>query len=354
MTLIVSNTIYKFMMEWYARSIRMHEMMKGIKHTKEEAVEDIVGASGVSRSTVFRYLAGKSIRPASREAIAAALRTLSIPETQPLSAAIDIVVSVSPIFNRFRGYAEVLEGVLHRSGEVGARVRMNWDPRSDRTGCGTIILGKNHAEEDEESAILKAQRRPFVLINRVIDDPALSWASADTRNAARELADHLLEQGCSRIALWVETTGRVGRDKYSGYCDALQAAKLPVDPKLVFNMEKIGLEEAFNTARTLEAPPDAWLCMDDESAILVMRMALKAGLRIPEDLAVAGMNDIESAGHVTPSLTSIHIPFREMGMAAVDILISLMDKPLFRSHKILLEHRLVIRDSTQRKRQDDR
>jgi LacI family transcriptional regulator len=316
-------------------------------------IDHIVQASGVSRSTVFRYLAGKAVRPGAAAAIERAQRLLqAAPGTGPAETR-DYLVSVVPTYTRFRGYAEVLEGVLQRVHETGGAVRIGGYQARAPLPSGVILVGKNLVDEEAELDEWKQRGVPCVLVNRIPDEAERSWVAVDCRRAAREAVTHLIGQGCRRIAVWIDELSRVSRDKKRGYCDALTEAGLPVDHALVVDPSVQTLDQTLTALLSAENPPDGWFSPDDEIAAQVISFASARGLSVPRDLAVVGMNDIATAAHLVPSLSSVRLPFRTMGGAAVDALDRLIEKPQELSVRILMNHELIVRDSSRRRGSSD-
>jgi LacI family transcriptional regulator len=315
-----------------------------------QRVDDIVKASGLSRSTVFRYLAGKSVRPAAAASIERAIAVLGSPQRErgPDPARREILVSLPPSYTSFKGYAEALEGILARARETGAAVWIDSRRSESRPPQGVIIVGKTIAEEDEEAEAWEKAGVPCVLVNRILEDEGRSWVAADCRRAAAEAVSHLLGQGCRRVAAWIDEASRVSRDKLRGYRDALKAASIPLDPELVVAPSAMGLDEAFGRLMALPYRPDGWFSPDDETGLRVMALAAARGIAVPGELAVVGMNDIAGAGGLAPALSSVRLPFREMGEASVDAVNRLIERPCERSVRILLRHSLSLRESSVR------
>jgi len=317
------------------------------KQTKEELVQQIMSQSGVSRSTIFRYFAKKKIRPASFEAITKAIEQLS-ESGQMKSHTKTIVISVSPSIGIFKGNTHALEGILQECSSLSIPIRIDYDRSQSKQYCGVIVLGMKHRELDDEINYLKAQAIPFVVVNRIISDPDVSYVAVDNHRAMKDLANHLLDQGYTRIALWGETIPGIAVDKRRGYEDAVRERGLECPPDLFFDAALISLEQAIDTAMASKNPPDAWMSMDDETAIKMMRHLEKRGYRIGKDIGICGFNDIGSAAVTTPPLTSTLIPFREMGKTAVQTLGYLMEHPQVHSSKVIVSHEVHLRESSGR------
>ncbi|HCM29015.1 MAG TPA: hypothetical protein DIC34_21180 [Treponema sp.] len=321
-------------------------------------IEDLVGVSGFSRSTVFRFLAGKVVRPAARDAILAAVRETGygiagartgagagIPDRSDAA----ILLSVPAGFEGFRGFAEAAEGIMRRAGEAGLPVVFD-EAHARGKRLAVVCLGRNRADEDGELARRKALSEPLVFVNRMIEEDDASWASVDFRAAAAEAAGRLADAGCRRIACWADAEGRrADTDKLDGLrAWAARSGLVPgtaVPRIVILTPADGGVEPA--AERVLSGPdrPDGWLAVSDEIAMRVIRTALSLGLRVPGDLSVIGMNDTEGAAYFSPPLTSVRVPFRECGVAAVDIALRLLDNPSERFVRILLRHRLIERES---------
>jgi len=325
---------------------------------KRATIDDIVKLSGVSRSSVFRYLGGKTLRPALIEAIETSMRRLGYPMTGKAdNPAFDLCISTSPSFGSFRGYAEVVEGIIARAVERGIHVSLNQGlgygdikgnpPTFPAERRGVVILGKSMPEEEAEAKELFLQGIPFVLVNRVMDGD-YSFVSADFCSAAMDATLHLLDLGRRRIALWDDGSelSRVQRDKRRGFYAAFEARGLKPDEALVTSKSRGDIE--VEASRMLSGPnsPDGWFAMDDRAAMMVIRKAHDLGFRVPEDLAVIGMNNIEASSLSRPSVSSVRIPFFEAGWTAVDVLGRLIERTVEKSIRVLLRHRLIGRESS--------
>lgn len=317
---------------------------------KEEEIQKIVSISGVSRSTVFRYLAGKQIRESSRKAIIEAQNTIREQAVEgDHQGSKEIVVSIDPtIFDIFHGNSEVLAGIMDEAGVHNTRISIERDYHNELSAAGVILVGKHDPEESDEIRMLKEAGIPFVVVNRMIEDEKVSYVSANVFSCAYDMCQHLFSQGCSRIAFWGELETRVSKDKFNGYKEALTENGC-YDESLVFS-DKVPLERMFDEFLSMKNPPDAFLSMDDETATRALRIAYEKGLHVPDSFFISGMNDLGSSQNIIPSLTSAHIDFRKLGKLALGTLLRLIQDPEVLAIKTTVRHRIIVRDSTRRAR----
>jgi DNA-binding LacI/PurR family transcriptional regulator len=320
-------------------------------------IEDVVCVSGVSRSTVFRFLKGSQVRPAVREAIQGAMRELGY-SFDPRHSRGDLLLLVS-IMERFEGvtvYADMVAGIMGRAANLGLQVKLHSGQGSllaEAEGAkvggkrlGAIFVGKDDAEEERESAELAGAGVPHVFVNRTFEDPGRSFVSVDLRRAAREAVDYLLSLGYRDIGTWgCPADHRIDREKMAGFRDAFAARGLSL-PSACFSQDADGeLEEVARRLLDAGSFPRAWFGLSDMHLMRLGVVLRDRGLLVPEDVALVGMDDQEASKYFSPPLTTVRIPFRQAGASAVDLLLGLIENPMEASVRIYLKHELVIRES---------
>lgn len=320
--------------------------------------EDLVQQSGVSRSTVFRFLRGEPVRPKARDAILLAMQKLNIPHTEKAEPTNRVLqIAVRSHYHVFKGYSLAISGFMKRAEQNGFIVQLRAGHPQDlevqqrkkknQAGCaGVLILGMTVEEEDFEIATLQKGGIPFVFVNRMFNDPMLSWVSCDLKKAAGEATRHLLSLGHRDIGNWgVTQTSRLDSIKRQGYMEALEEYGC-YKPELAFEMHRHGdLEALFQALIDTKRLPSAWFCSSDEHALRMIRVARKNKLRIPEDLAIVGMDAVDDGEFTSPALTTVKMPFETEGAVAFDILRHLMENPNEESVRVVLKHSLVVRES---------
>ncbi len=167
----------------------------------------------------------------------------------------------------------------------------------------------------------------------------------DGENISYDVVTFLLNQGHKKIAYVGET---MNENRYTGYCRALSDAGIPVDQKNIADIIQSTEEGYKGVCRLLDSGCDAtaFFCADDITAIGAMRAITEHGLRIPEDVSLTGIDDIDTAQYLTPMLTTVHIPLEEMGRMAAKILIDRIEGGHEKHIKILFPYEIMERQST--------
>lgn len=196
-----------------------------------------------------------------------------------------------------------------------------------------------------------------------ISDHTVPVIAYDRINAAKAAVQHLLEQGHRAIGFigGAGLTGDMEREKrYRGYTYALQEAGLEVNPEWVIHagwdvntsysrmlelLERTGSDSGSGHPR-----PTAIFAASDQLAISAMRAAAEKGLRIPEDMAFVGLDNIDIAQYTNPPLSSVHIPKFEIGMAAAKALVDCLQEDYTLPFKMLMPYEVIVRASSSYKK----
>jgi LacI family transcriptional regulator len=191
----------------------------------------------------------------------------------------------------------------------------------------------------------------FVLFDRVQEDIPVSKVTFNDAGGAYQVTNHLLEGGNRRI---VYVSGPedlyISKKRKEGYLKALDEYGIPEDPALI-KISELTLEDNLRVANEIAAMnprPDAVFCMIDPVAVDVLTQWKSLGIRIPEDMALAGFTNNPTSAVVEPPLTTVSQPGYEMGKLAVSHLLDQLDgiaseDPI----SIVLETTLVPRKSSQ-------
>jgi LacI family transcriptional regulator len=195
---------------------------------------------------------------------------------------------------------------------------------------------------------------PVLFFDRIFEHEHYPQIYIDNFKAAYEVTDHLLQQGCKRI---VHITGNQLRNVYAerlrGYKKALEAHEIDFDDQLVIINDLSAKEAAAATEAILQMDPlpDGIFTVNDVSAVSCIQVLKKAGIKIPEQIAVAGFNNDPAACVIEPNLTTVNYKGYEMGEAAASMLINHLSnrQDLQQTHSLILRSELIVRESSKRK-----
>lgn len=340
-------------------------------------IADVARLADVSASSVSNLLNGRSqrMRPATQERIQNAIEALGF--TPSLAARqlktghspfIGLIVPsvADPFFGSFARYVE------EEASEKGYQVLLgNSDRNSDRerkyaemlwgSGVRGIIFGSSLVKFDH-LADLYREGMHFVSFYRSAHSGAQFIADSigvDNIQATRLLTKHLLALGHRRIGFVSGPTDMICRlDRLEGYYKTLEEANISIDKQLVWegangdfgstSFIELGRQGA-HYLLSLPKPPSAIIAINDMHAFGVYAGARDLGVKVPEDLSVAGIDDIMlSAVSVTP-LTTIKQPIRDIARLSVERLIHRLEND--RSQEpvhLMLPSSLIVRESTSR------
>ncbi|WP_312223432.1 LacI family DNA-binding transcriptional regulator [Rhizobium rhizoryzae] len=339
--------------------------LPGKRATKSRRIklEDVAAASGVSISTASRALAGeKGVKPEIREKVLAAAKQVNY--TLPVAlAGRKIVLAASSaamidyVRNQFTLY--VLEGLRERAEALNLEIvtrpiadkadetQMLEEAREDPETAGLLFL----TVDDE--AMLAATRdfpKPVVLLNG--HDPLMRLSSVTpcNRSAARLATEHLIQLGHKRILFLMRPGRRTILHRCDGWQDALKAHHLIADPDLIISVDdwlpELAARAIEERIRDRGLDFSAIVTAGDSLAVGAIMGVQKAGFTVPDDVSVVGMDDLPQASFVNPPLTTMHLPMREIGSAALDLISDSMAGRINPARRVELACHLVERSST--------
>jgi LacI family transcriptional regulator len=327
-------------------------------------IDDVARLSKTSRSTVSRVLNNQhGVSDAARRRVQEVIaelhfkpnhhaRGLVTGQTGTIGVIVPrtvTLVSADPFF------APVIDGI-YKSAHGGQFSVMLWiiDTPTDgqwlaqhlmksRQVDGVVMIPSPPAEVLYRSLI--NSEMPCITIGR-FNDQSDCYVDIDNHMGAVMAVKHLIDLGRKRIAT---LTGRQielsGRDRLEGYKDALQQAGLAFDPALVIEGEYQEGIAYHATKALLDGRCDAIFAANDSMAIGAMNAIQANGLRIPEDIAVVGFDDMPRASLLKPALTTIRQPLNQFGEIATEFLLALIQRQPH-AQQALLPTELIIRESS--------
>lgn len=193
------------------------------------------------------------------------------------------------------------------------------------------------------------QTLPVVLLNCHVESDGFDSLTIDNFNGAHQMTRHLLSHGHRRIAIITGTEGNFdAAERQRGYCTAMKESGAEIDQDLLATAafsEASGYEAA-RRLLMLANPPTAIFASNDAMAIGALSALRDAGIQIPEQVALAGFDDIPVCQYLTPTLTSVTVNIEGLGERAMEtVLHAVRNKNAHRKQEILLPVTMSFRES---------
>ncbi len=311
---------------------------------RRPTMKDVAQRAGVSVSTVSYVLNDSGPVAAERRArVLEAVRALGyLPNESARNlkrrnvATVGLVVP--DLVNQY--FAMIAEGVEQAAAEQDVLVvfcapeatgeRESWNSRLLRSQRLDGLIYLSGAETQMTALVELTQVGPVVLVDEKLPGFDLPSVVSQNRKGAREIARHLTALGHERFAviggpseLWT------AEQRLSGYREAIAAAGMDPDAMPVLRGDYRMPSGEQLAAELLNRPdqerPTALVCANDLMAIGALTYCRRAGLKVPEDVSVVGFDDLPFASLLTPALTTVRQPAREMGIQAARLLLEMVN-----------------------------
>ncbi|GAA3908946.1 MULTISPECIES: ribose operon transcriptional repressor RbsR [Gibbsiella] len=330
-------------------------------------MKDVARLAGVSTSTVSHVINNnRFVSDGVRNKVMAAVeqlnyapsalaRSLKIKQTRTIGM---LVTSSNNPF-----YAEVVRGVERSCYERGyslilcnteedmARMHRSMETLLQKRVDGLLLMcTENHRPPQDALSrypslpIVMMDWSPFAGANDIIQDNSLLGGEMAT--------EYLIACGYRKIACIAGPQDKAtAHHRLQGYRNAMRRAGLAILPgyEVHCDFEFEGGVSAMKQLLALAEPPHAVFAGNDAVAVGVYQVLFQAGLRVPQDIAVMGYDDIELAKYLAPPLTTIHQPKDSLGELAVDALINRLQNPEREAQVLVLTPELVVRASVARR-----
>lgn len=329
-------------------------------------LERIANLSGVSKSTVSRVVNGATrVSPETRQRVLDVIRAegyrpnfaargLASGSTKILTAVMPAPMSTAPD----PYFRELLLG-LARSADAHDRLLMlslaqpgfkHTPDEVIRQGVVDGVLFSIASYDDPLLEPLIDGRTPLVCIGPIgpVADRRVSVVDTDNRGASKQAVTHLLRLGRQRVAhIAGPSFAPVSADRLGGYRDALESWGIPFDPALVFEGDFAESSGKYGVRTLLEHQPDAIFLANDTMASGALTELTKLGVRVPDDVALVGFDDLDFAAEMDPPLTTIRQDPAAMAEAAVQLLLDRIadPDPDAAPRRVILPTELVVRAS---------
>ena len=327
-------------------------------------IQDVARLAGVSTATVSRVLNDNyKVSDKRRQLVLDAVKTLGyrpniVGRNLSRSENRTILVVSSWIDD------DMIRGASFAAKEIGYDLILSYTTVEDdkdalkyfENGLAGGILFINFRGTDTRIEEL-CSNYPVVQCAEYVDFPEACFVSIRDDNAIEELTEMLVKQGRKRFAFIApgsrpESTIHYAEARESGFRRALEKTGTHINEDFVVRYPTPGssLEAAEKAAKAwLDLPeserPDAIVCASDTIALACMNTLIRGGVRVPQDVSITGF-DNRRAVYANPKLTTVAQPFFEMGAESVRMLANMMSGKDVAEKRIFLDHRIVVRGST--------
>lgn len=326
---------------------------------------DVARAAGCSQSTVSVVLnntPGIRISRATRERVRTSAEQLGYEMTPSRAALSNRPRQIALVFDRIATSPEAvvsIDGAREMAWSTGHVVTVaqtlndaKMEPRTIESmlhnGIEALVYATIMTRKVEVPRVLHDARVPVVLLNCYSDDRAFPSITPGEVAGGHRATASLINAGHRRIAIitgemWMDAA----RDRLRGYRQALATADIPYDPQLVRegNWQTSAGYDHTHALMSRRDPPTAIFCSNDRMAIGCYQALAERNLSIPGDVSVVGYDDEEVARHLSPQLTTLVLPHREMGRWAIERALSPSATPGIKHPIVKLECPLIERDS---------
>ncbi len=332
----------------------------------QTTIRDIALKLGVSISTVSRALRNvEDINPETKRAV---LETAKILNYEPnriaqslRSKKTNILGVVVPQIN-LHFFSSAISGIQEYASHHYYSVIISQSLESlqtEETAIHALISNRvdgllislssetNHTDHLQQ---LIQKKIPIVLFDRVVDGLNATRVIVDDHDGAFKAVEHLIKTGCKRIA-YVGGPPHlyISNQRKQGYLAALKKYNIEVDDTLIVCCDNLQTDPALKAEALLntEERPDAFFCLNDPVAIMVMQVIKSKQLNIPNDVSIIGFTNEPVSQYIEPSLTTVSQPSYEIGEMAASLFIEQIEnKESFVPVTKVLPTELVLRNST--------
>ncbi|WP_312691835.1 ribose operon transcriptional repressor RbsR [Kosakonia sp.] len=326
-------------------------------------MKDVARLAGVSTSTVSHVINNdRFVSEAIREKVEAAIKTLnyapsaiarSLKINQTRTIGMLITASTNPFYSELvrgverscfeRGYSLVL---CNTEGDE-QRMNRNLETLMQKRVDGLLLLCTETHQPSKE-IMQRYPSIPTVMMDWAPFDGDSDLIQDNSLFGGDVATQYLIDKGYTRIACITGPLDKTpARLRLEGYREAMTRAGLTIrdGDEIESDFEFGGGFDAMQSLLAMSERPQAVFVGNDAMAVGAYQALYQAGLKIPQDMAIVGYDDIELARYMTPPLTTIHQPKDELGELAIDVLIHRIAEPGLQQQRLQLTPVLMARGS---------
>ncbi len=324
-------------------------------------IQEVARKAGVSSATVSRVLNNRiSVASSTRIKVEQAIKDLKY-EPSMLGRNLRnsesrlLLVLIHSFSNPY--YSEIINGIEDYSIANDYNILLcdaDSNPERETTFLNMVknkladgIISMNPTVDIHKLTEL-AQKHPIILCSEYYEEVPIPYVAIDNEAAAYRAVKHLIKLGNEKIAfINFDESFLYARQRRKGYERALKEFDIPVNDEWIFNTQGLDFQEGVQVMRKilrLENRPTAVFAVSDTLAIGALKEANVRGLKIPDEMAVVGFDNISFSNMTNPTLTTVSQPMYDMGHKAARMLIDKIKGQSVES--LIMDHELIIREST--------
>ncbi|MEP7257858.1 MAG: LacI family DNA-binding transcriptional regulator [Flavitalea sp.] len=337
-------------------------------------IKDIAKALGLSTSTVSRAMRDHyAIKPDTRQLVLDYAKKIKY-QPNPIAVSLrekrsrSIGIIISEIANNF--FSQNINGIesiankegytviISQSGESYEREVLNAQFLSSRSVDGILVCVATETKDFSHITSLYQRGLPIVCFDRVIDELDTHKVVVDNIKGAYDGVIHLAGNGYKKIAFICSSESiPVTRDRLQGYKNALADRSIPFQEDYLMHfppgdLTYKDLEQKMNKMMKMKNRPEAVFIASDKLTTNFVRYCKLNDIHVPDQLAMAGFSNLDVSDLFNPSLTVIKSPAFELGEAAAQLLIKMIEskRPVTKFETRVLDTQLVIRESSAKRK----
>jgi len=336
-------------------------------------IKDIAKALGISTSTVSRALRDShEISPETKQLVLECAEKLNY-RPNPIALSLkerrsrSIGVVVAEIANNF--FSQVINGIesiaydrgynviISQTRESYEREIMDLQYLASRSVDGLLISLSTETNDLNHLKSLHAKGLPIVFFDRITEEINTHRVIVDNFKGAYDATEHLIRNGHKRIGHLANSEFlSITHERVAGYKEALIRNGIKVDENYIQHCFYGGMifeevEDAVNKLFTQKYKPDAIFTSSDKLTTGCLKTLKRRGIKVPDDISVVGFSNSDLAELIDPPLTVVRQPAYEMGKAATELLLQLVEskRPVKEFEKRIMTPELQIRESSFKK-----
>ncbi len=324
-------------------------------------IKDVAKRANVSTATVSRVLANNyPVSKKTRKKVLKAVKELDYhPNVSARSLRKKETKTIVVLLNDFSNpyFSEIVKGIEDVAIDKGYYILIGTTENLVEREKNYINLLKQQGADGviflttlSKPSIYRdlAKEKPVIFASANLGHVNIPTVSVDYINSAKKIVQHLINLGHEDIGIITgHLQSNISMNRLEGYKNALRQNNIRINEELIiegdFKIE--GGYRATIKLLKMKKRPSAIFASNDEMAVGAIRAVKSMGIKVPNDIAIAGFDNIPLASLVEPKITTIHQPRFDIGKISMQLMVDILNGRKVDKYEIILEDKLVIRES---------